>query len=105
MGLAVPTRGSIALDGRPLDAAGRRAWRAHVGYVPQDAFLFHESIRDNLLAARAGAAEAEFWEALEAADAAGLVRSLPDGLTASVSMAGPAWRVTRVDPAVALRGE
>jgi ATP-binding cassette subfamily C protein len=80
MGLAVPTSGAIALDGRPLDAAGRRAWRAHVGYVPQDAFLFHESIRDNLLAARPGAADAELWEALEAADATNLVRSLPDGL-------------------------
>jgi ATP-binding cassette subfamily C protein len=80
MGLAVPTSGSIALDGRPLDAAGRRAWRAHVGYVPQDAFLFHESIRENLLAAQPGATDADLWGALEAADAAGLVRSLPDGL-------------------------
>jgi ATP-binding cassette, subfamily C, bacterial len=80
MGLAVPTRGSIALDDATLDAAGRLAWRRHVGYVPQDAFLFHESIRDNLLAARPAATGDEIWSALEAADAAALVRALPEGL-------------------------
>ena len=80
MGLAIPTDGTVALDGRPLDAAGRRAWRTHVGYVPQDAFLFHEPIRDNLLAARPDAAEEDLWRALEAAGAAELVRALPDGL-------------------------
>src|SRR5690606_26586620 len=52
MGLAVPTSGDVRLDDRVLDAEGRRAWRTHVGYVPQDAFLFHESLRENLLAAR-----------------------------------------------------
>ena len=80
MGLAVPTGGTVALDDRVLDAATRRAWRRHVGYVPQDAFLFHESIRDNLLAARADASDDDLWRALERADAADLVRALPAGL-------------------------
>ena len=80
MGLAIPTAGAISLDGVEVDAAGRRAWRAHVGYVPQDAFLFHESIRDNLLAARADATDDDLWRALESADAAGMVRTLPGGL-------------------------
>ena len=80
MGLAIPTAGTVALDDRELDAATRRAWRRHVGYVPQDAFLFHESIRDNLLAARADATDDDVWRALERADAAGMVRALPDGL-------------------------
>lgn len=80
MGLSIPTEGTVALDGRELDAATRRAWRTHVGYVPQDAFLFHESIRDNLLAARADATDDDLWKALENADAAGMVRALPEGL-------------------------
>jgi ATP-binding cassette, subfamily C, bacterial len=80
MGLAVPTTGTIRLDGRALEAGGRRAWRRRVGYVPQDAFLFNATVRDNLLAGSPGASDADLWAALEAADAGDLVRGLPDGL-------------------------
>ena len=80
MGLAVPTDGVVSLDDRALDAAGRRAWRRHVGYVPQDAFLFDETIRDNLLAGRPHATEDALWHALEEAGAAAAVRGLPAGL-------------------------
>jgi ATP-binding cassette subfamily C protein len=59
MGLNAPTAGTVSLDERPLDSAARRAWREQVGYVSQDVFLFDVSLRDNLLAARGGAPDAD----------------------------------------------
>jgi subfamily B ATP-binding cassette protein MsbA len=43
-----PTRGEIAVDGRPLDDFRLADYRAHIGMVPQDSFLFAESIYDNI---------------------------------------------------------
>ena len=43
-----PTSGEIAVDGRPLDDFRLADYRAHIGIVPQDSFLFAESIYDNI---------------------------------------------------------
>ncbi|MDR7254069.1 ATP-binding cassette subfamily B protein [Nocardioides sp. BE266] len=59
-----------------------------VGYVTQDAHMFHDTIRANLLYARPAATEADVWAALEAAQIAHLVRSLPDGLDTVVGDRG-----------------
>jgi ATP-binding cassette, subfamily B, bacterial len=48
--------------------------------VPQDAHLFHDTIRANLAYARPSATEKELIEACEAARIWGLISSLPDGL-------------------------
>lgn len=88
MGLAEPSAGRVLIDGRPLDAAGLRAWRARVAYVPQDVFLLNDSIAANLALAAPGAAEAAMWAALEASGAAGFVRQLPQGLHTAVADRG-----------------
>ncbi|MFC6343894.1 ABC transporter ATP-binding protein, partial [Nocardioides hankookensis] len=59
-----------------------------VGYVTQDAHMFHDTIRANLLYARPGATDAEVWAALEAGQIATLVRGLPDGLDTVVGDRG-----------------
>jgi ATP-binding cassette subfamily B protein len=59
-----------------------------VGYVTQDAHMFHDTIRANLLYARPGADDQEVWAALEAAQIASLVRGLPDGLDTVVGDRG-----------------
>jgi ATP-binding cassette subfamily B protein len=59
-----------------------------VGYVTQDAHMFHDTIRANLLYARPGATDAEIRQALEAAQIAGLVEDLPDGLDTVVGDRG-----------------
>lgn len=51
-----------------------------VGYVTQDAHMFHDTIEANLRYARPAADEDEIWAALAAAQVDTLVRSLPDGL-------------------------
>lgn len=59
-----------------------------VGYVTQDAHMFHDTIRANLLYARPDASTDQVWQALEAAHVADLVRSLPDGLDTVVGDRG-----------------
>ena len=59
-----------------------------VGYVTQDAHMFQDTIRANLVYARPDATEEQIWSALEAAQIAGLVRSLPDGLDTVVGDRG-----------------
>ncbi|MCK6480414.1 MAG: ABC transporter ATP-binding protein/permease [Planctomycetes bacterium] len=81
-GLLRPSAGRVLVDGAELDPARRAAWQAGIGAVPQDPFLFHDTVRANLLWAAPGAPEADLEEALRAADALDLVRSLPGGLDA-----------------------
>lgn len=56
--------------------------------VSQRSYLFHTTIRDNLLIAKGEAAEDELWRALEVAQLAGFVRGLPLGLDTIVGEAG-----------------
>ncbi|MFZ2504095.1 MAG: ABC transporter ATP-binding protein [Nocardioides sp.] len=59
-----------------------------VGYVTQDAHMFHDTIGANLRYARPDAGEQEIWDALEAAQVAELIRALPDGLDTVVGDRG-----------------
>ncbi len=88
MGLLSPDAGEIRIDGVALDGPARIAWRRNVGYVPQDPFLFHRSVRDNLTLARPDVTEAELWAALKTAAVAEVVRALPQGLDTPVGDRG-----------------
>jgi ATP-binding cassette subfamily B protein len=59
-----------------------------VGYVTQDAHMFHDTIRENLRYARPGATDEDIWAALQAAQIAPLVRGMPDGLDTVVGDRG-----------------
>jgi ATP-binding cassette subfamily C protein len=80
LGLLAPSEGQILLDNRPLDTAATRHWRQAVAYVPQDTFLFHDTVRANLLWAAPAATEADLWGSLQLAAAAEFVTALPEGL-------------------------
>lgn len=88
IGLLRPRSGAVVVDGRPLDDADLPAWRRSIGYVPQDGFLFHDSIRQNLAWVKPGATEAEMWTALERAEAADFVRARPEALDTIVGDQG-----------------
>jgi len=53
LGLYEPDEGMILIDGRDLRAVNRTSWHAQIGYVGQEAFLFHASIGDNIAIGRA----------------------------------------------------
>lgn len=80
--------GRITIDGRDISTVAKTSLREHLAYVTQEPFLFNGTVRENLLLARRGAAEAELWAALEAAHAAGFVRELPEGLDTNVGERG-----------------
>jgi ATP-binding cassette, subfamily C, bacterial len=80
LGLLEPQSGRVLVDDAPLDASSVGSWRAQIGYVAQDTFLFHDSVRANLIWAKPGATEDEVWSALRTAAAEVFVRALPNGL-------------------------
>lgn len=88
LGLLSPECGSVCIDGQPLTGPLLQQWRRAVGYVPQEAFLFHDSIRSNLLWACPRAGEGDIWQALEQASAKEFVSLLPEGLETTVGDRG-----------------
>lgn len=89
-GLLPPSSGRIAVDGLALDQKLMPLWQRHVALVPQETFLFNDSIAANLRLADADIDDARLWEALELADAADLVRTKPAGLETPVGDRGQA---------------
>jgi len=87
LGLLVPERGAVIVDDVALAPDHRDAWLAQIGYVSQDGFLFHDTIRANLEWPAATASEQDVWSALDAAGA-GFVRTLPRGLETIVGERG-----------------
>jgi ATP-binding cassette subfamily C protein len=88
IGLMAPTAGSVLIDGEPISGLPLRRWRNAVAMVPQDPFLFHETIRANLLWGRPDADEADLWAALGVAAASDFVAALADGLDTVVGDRG-----------------
>ncbi len=88
LGLLAPTQGRVLVDGASLDGDRLHAWRQSVGYVPQETFLFHDTVRANLLWAAPSASEAELRTALRAAAAEEFVDRLPQGLDTIVGDRG-----------------
>ena len=88
MGLLVPDEGRILIDDLPLSGERLHAWRRSVGYVPQENFLFHDTIRINLQWAKSDATESEMRRALESAAALDFVMEMPEGLDTVVGDRG-----------------
>ncbi|HEU5036296.1 MAG TPA: ABC transporter ATP-binding protein [Nocardioides sp.] len=80
--------GAVRVGDRDVRDLSLQSLEDTVGYVTQDAHMFHETIRANLLYARPGATDEDVWAALEAAQIATLVRGLPDGLDTVVGDRG-----------------
>jgi ATP-binding cassette subfamily B protein len=75
-----PITGVVRIGGHDIRDLTQRSLHAAIGVVPQDAHLFHDTIRANLLYACPGAAEKDLIEACEAARIWDLICSLPNGL-------------------------
>jgi len=80
--------GSITVKGIDVRDATFDSLQQRIGVVTQDAHLFHDTIRANLLYARPEATDAEITEALRAAQILPLITSLPQGLETLVGERG-----------------
>jgi len=83
-----PTAGRILIDGHDLRDVTIDSLRRQVGVVPQEAFLFAGSLRDNIAFACPEASEGEVWEAVHAVGLADVVHRMPAGLDTVVHERG-----------------
>jgi len=83
-----PNDGAVLIGGHDIRDVTLESLHDVVGVVTQDAHLFHDTIRTNLLYARPSATEAEVVEACRAAQIWDLISVLPDGLDTIVGDRG-----------------
>jgi ATP-binding cassette subfamily B protein len=82
------TGGEVLVGGRNVRTVTQQSLRDRIGVVSQEAHMFHDTIRANLLYAAPRANDDNLWEAVEAAQIGDLVRALPDGLDTVVGDRG-----------------
>ena len=87
-GLREPKEGRVLSDGSPLDTDHLRAHWAGLGWVPQEAFLFSTTLRENLSMGRPDATEAELLEVVQVVCLDELLKRLPQGLETVVGERG-----------------
>lgn len=73
-----PTSGRVLIDGQDIRGVTLESLRRGIGLVTQDTFLFHASVRENLLFAKLGATQEEIEAACRAAYIHELIESLPE---------------------------
>ena len=80
--------GAVRVSGHDVRDLTLQSLEDAVGYVTQDAHMFHDSIRENLRYAKPTATDDEIMAAIDAAQIGPLVRSMPDGLDTVVGDRG-----------------
>jgi ATP-binding cassette subfamily B protein len=82
------TGGAVLVGGHDVREVTQQSLRDRIGVVSQEAHMFHETIRANLLYAAPGSSDEQLWSAIDAAQLGELLRGLPDGLDTLVGDRG-----------------
>jgi len=80
--------GTITIDGQDIAGVTQASLRQNIAYVPQEPYLFHRSLRDNIAYARPQATDDEIMAAVTRANARDFVDALPGGLDTLVGERG-----------------
>lgn len=83
-----PTSGVIKIDGKPLIQHNIDLLRSHIGYVPQDVFLFSETVANNISFGQRAADRATIEAFAEFAAVKDDIESLPEGFDTRVGERG-----------------
>jgi ATP-binding cassette subfamily B protein len=83
-----PCSGAVTLDGRDLREWTLQSLRRQISIVLQDVFLFHGTVRENILFGRPGATEEEMIAAAMVANAHEFIVQLPDGYDTMIGERG-----------------
>ena len=79
---------SVLLDGRPIREYPLSFLRRNIGFVPQETFLFSDTIRENIAFGRDDASDADIYNAAEAANIAADIEGFPEGFATMVGERG-----------------
>lgn len=80
--------GEVTIDGQNISQITQNDLRSRISYVPQDAMLFHRTLKENIAYARAGATDEEIIHAAKRAHADDFIRKLPKGYDTLVGERG-----------------
>jgi ATP-binding cassette subfamily B multidrug efflux pump len=80
--------GSVLIDGRPIREFPLEVLRRNIGFVPQETFLFSDTIRENIAFGKENATDADVRRAAEAANIAVEIEGFPDGYDTFVGERG-----------------
>ena len=80
--------GSITIDGQDISTVTQESLHTAIAYVPQEAYLFHRSLRENIAYGRPEATDAEIMDAVKRANAFEFIEKLPKGLDTIVGERG-----------------
>jgi ATP-binding cassette subfamily B protein len=83
-----PDAGAVRADGADLRTLDLADFRAKLGYVPQEAFLFTGTVADNIAYGRPDAPHTEIAAAARAVGAEEMILGLPDGYRTEISERG-----------------
>ena len=87
-GLYLPNKGEIMIGQKVLDKNNIKAWRKQIGYVEQEPFLFHDSVRNNITAGSDRLEDDWLFEVLRQSECDRFVSSLPAGVETVVGERG-----------------
>ncbi|MEV5105819.1 ABC transporter ATP-binding protein [Streptomyces massasporeus] len=82
------TRGAVLVGGHDVRELTTRSLRAAIGLVPEDSFLFSDTVRSNIAYGRPDATQEEIEKAARAAQADRFIAELPDGYDTTVGEHG-----------------
>jgi ATP-binding cassette subfamily B protein len=82
------TSGRILIDGQDISEVSQQSLRASIAYVPQEAYLFHRTLRENIAYGRPNATNEEIINAVKRANAFEFIDKLPKGLDTIVGERG-----------------
>jgi ABC-type multidrug transport system fused ATPase/permease subunit len=83
-----PTDGRVLVDGHDLRTVSAHSLRSQMGIVPQEAFLFSGTVRENIAFGRAGASPQEIVTAARAVGADSFISALEHGYDTEVGERG-----------------
>ncbi len=88
IGLLRPQQGEIWVDDLPLEQIDLRKWRQLIGYVPQESWLLHDTVLNNVTLGDPELTEKEAEYALRAAGVWEFVQNMPRGINSTVGERG-----------------
>lgn len=88
LGFLKPTAGEIRIDDSVLNPEVQSSWLRKVGYVPQDVFIFHGTLAENVALGCKEVDRKRVLRVLELVSLGKWLQSLPDGMDTSLGEAG-----------------